>query len=77
MAGKTTPWVQCESCEDFVCVVHGLHVWECDCPPIEWWAENDADPYSEVSDEVIERLLEVAPVDEDAFQNGVMTCDCA
>ena len=38
---KKTPqepvWVTCEACEDWYCALHDLHVWECDCPPIEEW----------------------------------------
>ena len=77
MTSRTIPWVRCEACDDFLCMVHGGHVWECECPSIEWWAERNADPYSEVSDELIIELLEVAPVNEDSIANGVYSCDCS
>ncbi len=32
-------WIQCAFCPDFVCVRHGMHVWECPCPPIEEWSQ--------------------------------------
>jgi len=35
-------WMECQCCEDFICTIHGLHVYECDCPPIDEW---DANPY--------------------------------
>jgi len=35
-------WVKCELCGGFVCLLHGLHVSDCSCPPIEQWA---ASPY--------------------------------
>jgi DNA (cytosine-5)-methyltransferase 1 len=38
-------WVKCDCCEDFVCQIHGCHAFECQCGPIEEWAEVDADPY--------------------------------
>jgi len=30
-------WVLCEACEDWYCTLHDLHVWECDCLPVEEW----------------------------------------
>lgn len=36
-------WVPCECCEEFVCTIHGGHVCDCACPPIEEW---ETDPYS-------------------------------
>lgn len=39
-------WVRCECCEDYICQVHGVHAFECSCPPIETWADSDSDPYS-------------------------------
>jgi DNA (cytosine-5)-methyltransferase 1 len=40
-------WQRCFCCEDFLCSIHhGEHVADCDCPPIEVWAENQMDPYS-------------------------------
>jgi hypothetical protein len=48
---KPTPkewpaWIRCELCEDFLCTIHGCHVYDCDCPGIEDWAERNVDPYS-------------------------------
>lgn len=36
-------WVPCE-CGEFLYLIHGLHVFECDCPEIDEW---EIDPYSE------------------------------
>ena len=36
-------WEPCACCPEFWCVEHGMHVFECPCPPIE---ELDFDPYS-------------------------------
>jgi len=30
-------WILCESCEDWFCIIHNTHVYECDCLPIEDW----------------------------------------
>jgi len=38
-------WVPCPSCEDYWCVVHKKHVYDCECPPLEEWVETDRDPY--------------------------------
>jgi hypothetical protein len=40
---ETPAWVPCEYCEEFVCTIHGGHVAECECPPIEEW---ECDPYA-------------------------------
>jgi site-specific DNA-cytosine methylase len=38
-------WVQCPDCDECICQLHGVHVEECDCPPIDAWAESDLWPY--------------------------------
>jgi hypothetical protein len=35
-------WVPCDSCDDYWCTIHGVHAFECSCPPIEEWS---ASPY--------------------------------
>jgi len=40
---ETPAWMPCECCEEFVCTIHGGHVAECECPPIEEW---ECDPYA-------------------------------
>jgi DNA (cytosine-5)-methyltransferase 1 len=35
-------WVRCHGCENFLCTIHGQHVADCPCPPIEEWG---IDPY--------------------------------
>jgi hypothetical protein len=37
-------WIRCGGCEDFYCTRHDLHVYDCECPPIEEWA---TDPYTD------------------------------
>lgn len=39
-------WTRCECCEDFICNIHGMHAYDCDCPPIDEWASLGIDPYS-------------------------------
>jgi hypothetical protein len=40
-------WVVCECCEDWLCRIHDLHAFECQCPGIEvWHDELGVDPYS-------------------------------
>jgi len=30
-------WVKCHCCEEFLCMLHELHVSECECPDITRW----------------------------------------
>lgn len=41
---KRPAWVKCPSCENFLCTIHGCHVHDYPCPPIEEWK---VDPYTE------------------------------
>ena len=43
---EQTPWVRCDSCDDFLCTIHGVHVHDCPCPTIDTWAEYELHPYS-------------------------------
>lgn len=38
-------WVRCMDCADFICTVHGLHVYDCNCPDVETWMDDGYDPY--------------------------------
>ena len=38
----TASWVPCAHCDEYWCVTHEQHVFECLCPPIEAWT---TDPY--------------------------------
>lgn len=38
-------WQPCDSCDDHVCNIHGVHAHECECPGIDVWAEHDLSPY--------------------------------
>ena len=38
-------WERCECCDDFMCNIHNMHVYDCRCPGIERWIENGTDPY--------------------------------
>jgi len=33
-------WIPCPECEDMLCVIHGMHVYDCPCPDIEEWVEK-------------------------------------
>lgn len=33
-------WLMRPCCEDFLCVLHGVHAADCPCPPIEQWTKN-------------------------------------
>jgi hypothetical protein len=35
-------WMRCLCCDDFLCTIHGEHIYDCSCPPIERWK---MDPY--------------------------------
>lgn len=45
-------WIECDMCEDYLCQIHGEHVADCECPPIEDW--DGMDPYSEGLSEGLE-----------------------
>ena len=38
-------WDHCEMCDDFICNIHKKHVADCDCEGVEWWYDQDMDPY--------------------------------
>jgi len=38
-------WGECHACGDRYCTYHDMHVFECPCPPIEWWTEKGLWPY--------------------------------
>ena len=53
LATRQAPaWEPCECCDEFKCNIHGAHVFECECPPIDEW---DTDPYSDAR---LQRLQE-------------------
>ena len=35
-------WVRCAHCGEWFCIIHELHTYDCDCPPVEEWS---IDPY--------------------------------
>jgi len=52
-------WTRCELCEDFVCTLHeGLHVSDCPCMHVEWWAERELWPYEDDAIKVVKYLKE-------------------
>lgn len=40
-------WGLCGHCDEYLCRIHEMHVFECKCPAIEVWAEHNLDPYSD------------------------------
>ena len=38
-------WVECLWCEDFWCVFHHMHAWECSRPDIDSFAVMNINPY--------------------------------
>lgn len=40
-------WMKCRSCDEFWCMIHKTHAFECACPSLEWWDEHGIDPYKE------------------------------
>jgi hypothetical protein len=49
-------WVPCDSCENYWCTIHGMHAFECTCPPIEEWS---ASPYRS-SDPLLDQVADAA-----------------
>jgi site-specific DNA-cytosine methylase len=41
----TPIWSKCELCENYWCNIHGMHVADCDCPPVEDFTECSTYPY--------------------------------
>lgn len=38
-------WTKCEDCDEYWCEDHEEHAHDCDCPPVEVWAEVGLNPY--------------------------------
>lgn len=38
-------WVRCDCCDDVICTIHATHTFECACPSIDVWSEQDVYPY--------------------------------
>ena len=36
-------WIPCPCCDDYWCVIHDAHAYDCDCPEIDEWT---VDPYT-------------------------------
>ena len=43
----TAAWVPCPCCQEYWCMRHGCHAFECECPAIQEWT---TDPYSDPDD---------------------------
>ena len=37
-------WMPCQCCEDYICTIHGMHAYDCECPPMEEWETDPYDP---------------------------------
>lgn len=46
-------WVECD-CGEHLCGIHGMHVLECDCPPLIDW---DIDPYGYIGRDRAVRMM--------------------
>jgi len=44
-------WEKCDMCDDFICNVHQSHVYDCECPGIEFWVDHEVWPYDLTVDE--------------------------
>lgn len=47
MASPYPRWIPCPDCDDFYCTVHRMHVYDCPCRGIEYWARRNISPYDE------------------------------
>ena len=47
-------WIKCEACEDFWCIEHQEHAYDCPCPSIEVWMEAGVNPYVEEDRTVVD-----------------------
>lgn len=43
---KRPLWEQCECCDDYVCNMHGMHAYDCECPDIDAFMLLDIYPYA-------------------------------
>src|SRR5262245_50123366 len=55
LAHETPAWVPCDCCENYLCRLHGGHVHDCSCPPLEEW---DRSPYEQGAPGPDVRLLD-------------------
>jgi hypothetical protein len=44
---KMPCWRRCPDCDDWWCMIHMMHVYECPCPGLEDWLETGIDPYED------------------------------
>lgn len=58
-------WVPCPCCDEHLCTVHGMHAFECPCPPIEEWEES---PYMPDADPPRSRNIKLTDADWDALE---------
>lgn len=47
-------WVKCSCCEEYICGIHGTHVFECTCPPLIDW---NIDPYDYIGKGRAKKML--------------------
>lgn len=47
-------WERCNCCDDFICNLHEVHVYDCACPEIDVWIELTIDPYNYLIPIIIE-----------------------
>ena len=50
-------WTPCDMCEDYICNIHEMHAYDCLCEPVEWWYENDMDPYTTTVEQYLKRKV--------------------
>lgn len=53
---KLPAWGECNACGDRFCSYHGMHVFECDCPPLEWWTQKNLWPYAPLTKKQIQSV---------------------
>lgn len=42
---QSPAWIPCPGCDDFWCVIHEKHAYDCKCPSIDSWAARGLSPY--------------------------------
>lgn len=59
-------WIKCDCCDDYICTIHvGQHAYDCTCPHIEVWAENNLCPYDDPATDKVITFVNENPLSDD------------
>lgn len=53
ISATTIAWIPCPYCEDYWCIIHEKHAFECDCPDLEECEAQGWNPYLQLPPDFI------------------------